>query len=376
MSRKKKSIAALGAAIAEREKNSTDQTSAVQQLVEAYLSTNNEAKRAKKIAEIKSRCGGLNELLSQNSELLTAEVEQALLRAATGYTVTDRTIRCVNGVKTVETKERHIPPSQPAIEFYLINKKGGDYSRNGGGSGNADGALAASAASGSKTAGSSAAAFDDAYDLGEDDDRRAQRPPLHSVAEIVERLQSLPQFKGIRFATLTGRDDDTTKSQVMADFESGITPILVATTVIEVGVDVPNANIIVIENAERYGLSALHQLRGRVGRGAAESWCFLVSDNASESVQKRLRFLCSTSDGFAVAQYDLETRGPGDFFGSRQHGLPTLQIADLMNDTRTLHAAQSEAVALLAEDPLLERPEHALLARQVEQMFDQAGAMN
>ena len=99
-------------------------------------------KRAKKIAEIKSRCGGLNELLSQNSELLTAEVEQALLRAATGYTVTDRTVRCVNGVKTVETKERHIPPSQPAIEFYLINKKGGDYSRNGGGSGNADGALA------------------------------------------------------------------------------------------------------------------------------------------------------------------------------------------------------------------------------------------
>lgn len=144
MSRKKKSIEAIGAAIAEREKNSTDQTSAVQQLVEAYLSTNNEAKRAKKIAEIKSRCGGLNELLSQNSELLTAEVEQALLRAATGYTVTDRTIKYkyVNGVKTVETKERHIPPSQPAIEFYLINKKGEDYSRNGGGSGNADGALA------------------------------------------------------------------------------------------------------------------------------------------------------------------------------------------------------------------------------------------
>ena len=113
-----------------------------------------------------------------------------------------------------------------------------------------------------------------------------------------------------------------------------------------------------------------------MGRGAAESWCFLVSDNASESVQKRLKFLCSTSDGFAVAQYDLETRGPGDFFGSRQHGLPTLQIADLMNDTRTLHAAQSEAVALLAEDPLLERPGHALLARQVEQMFDKAGAMN
>ena len=179
-----------------------------------------------------------------------------------------------------------------------------------------------------------------------------------------------------RVGLMHGKLKPKEKAEVMDDFKSGRLDALVSTTVIEVGVDVPNATIMVIENAERYGLSALHQLRGRVGRGAAESWCFLVSDNASESVQKRLKFLCSTSDGFAVAQYDLETRGPGDFFGSRQHGLPTLQIADLMNDTRTLHAAQSEAVALLAEDPLLERPEHALLARQVEQMFDKAGAMN
>ena len=179
-----------------------------------------------------------------------------------------------------------------------------------------------------------------------------------------------------RVGLMHGKLKPKEKAEVMGDFKSGRLDALVSTTVIEVGVDVPNATVMVIENAERYGLSALHQLRGRVGRGAAESWCFLVSDNASESVQKRLKFLCSTSDGFAVAQYDLETRGPGDFFGSRQHGLPTLQIADLMNDTRTLHAAQSEAVALLAEDPLLERPEHALLARQVEQMFDKAGAMN
>ena len=179
-----------------------------------------------------------------------------------------------------------------------------------------------------------------------------------------------------RVGLMHGKLKPKEKAEVMDDFKSGRLDALVSTTVIEVGVDVPNATVMVIENAERYGLSALHQLRGRVGRGAAESWCFLVNDNASESVQKRLKFLCSTSDGFAVAQYDLETRGPGDFFGSRQHGLPTLQIADLMNDTRTLHAAQSEAVALLAEDPLLERPEHALLARQVEQMFDKAGAMN
>lgn len=179
-----------------------------------------------------------------------------------------------------------------------------------------------------------------------------------------------------RVGLMHGKLKPKEKAEVMDDFKSGRLDALVSTTVIEVGVDVPNATVMVIENAERYGLSALHQLRGRVGRGAAESWCFLVSDNSSESVQKRLKFLCSTSDGFAVAQYDLETRGPGDFFGSRQHGLPTLQIADLMNDTRTLHAAQSEAAALLAEDPLLERPEHALLARQVEQMFDKAGAMN
>ena len=179
-----------------------------------------------------------------------------------------------------------------------------------------------------------------------------------------------------RVGLMHGRLKPKEKAEVMEDFKAGRLDALVSTTVIEVGVDVPNATVMVIENAERYGLSALHQLRGRVGRGAAESWCFLVSDNASESVQKRLRFLCSTSDGFAVAQYDLETRGPGDFFGSRQHGLPTLQVADLMNDTRTLRAAQSEAAALLTADPLLERPEHALLARQVEQMFDQAGAMN
>ena len=179
-----------------------------------------------------------------------------------------------------------------------------------------------------------------------------------------------------RVGLMHGKLKPKEKAAVMDDFKSGRLDALVSTTVIEVGVDVPNATVMVIENAERYGLSALHQLRGRVGRGAAESWCFLVSDNTAESVQKRLKFLCSTSDGFAVAQFDLETRGPGDFFGSRQHGLPTLQIADLMNDTRTLHAAQAEATALLAADPLLEAPEHSLLAAQVEQMFTKAGAMN
>lgn len=140
MSKKNKSLAALGAAIAEHEKlNNNAPTSAVQQLVEAFLSTNNPTKRAKKIAEIKSRSEGLNAMLEENGELVTAEIEQALYRAATGYTVTEHKTKYVNGIKTVETIEKNIPPSQAAIEFYLINKKPADYSRTGGVSGDSEG---------------------------------------------------------------------------------------------------------------------------------------------------------------------------------------------------------------------------------------------
>lgn len=142
VSKKKKSIAALGAAIAEHEKlNNSSSASVVQQLVEAFLSTNNPAKRAKKISEIKSRCSGIADLLAENTELLTAEVEQALIRAATGYTVTERKTKFVNGVKTVETVEKHIPPSNAAMEFYLINKKPENYSRTGGISGGGEGKI-------------------------------------------------------------------------------------------------------------------------------------------------------------------------------------------------------------------------------------------
>lgn len=142
MSKKKKSIAALGAAIAEHEKlNKNTSTSAVQELVEAFLSTNNLVKRAKRIAEVKSRREGIAGLFAENSELLTAEVEQALIRAATGYTVTEHKTKFVNGVKTVETIEKHIAPSQAAIEFYLINKKSEDYSRSGGTSGDSEGKI-------------------------------------------------------------------------------------------------------------------------------------------------------------------------------------------------------------------------------------------
>ena len=185
-----------------------------------------------------------------------------------------------------------------------------------------------------------------------------------------------PLLPGRRIALLHGRMKPKEKAEVMHAFKTGEVEVLVSTTVIEVGVDVPNATVMVIENAERYGLSALHQLRGRVGRGAAESCCILVSDHDSEAVRGRLRFLCRTADGFAIARYDLEHRGPGDFFGNRQHGLPTLRIADLMADTKALYAAQQEAAAMLQADPQLALPQHAALAAQVEQLFEKTGPMN
>lgn len=218
---------------------------------------------------------------------------------------------------------------------------------------NADDVLAESAASSSKTTGSPVPAFDEAYDLGEDDEQRAQRPPLHSVAEIVERLQSLPQFKGIRFATLTGRDDDTTKSQVMADFEAGITPILVATTVIEVGVDVAKASCIVIFDADRYGLSQLHQLRGRVGRGGTDSGAFLISRAPADSdAARRLDVIQGTLDGAEIAQADLEFRGAGDVLGDAQSGGKTgLKLLRVVKDMKIIEQARAEATQLVAADP-------------------------
>ena len=230
---------------------------------------------------------------------------------------------------------------------------------------NADDVLAESATSNSKTTGSPIPAFDEAYDLGEDDEQRAQRPPLHSVAEIVERLQSLPQFKGIRFATLTGRDDDITKSQVMADFEAGITPILVATTVIEVGVDVAKASCIVIFDADRYGLSQLHQLRGRVGRGGTDSGAFLISRAPADSdAARRLDVIQGTLDGAEIAQADLEFRGAGDVLGDAQSGGKSgLKLLRVVKDVKIIEHARVEATRLVAQDPDL--LEHVQLAGAV-----------
>jgi len=141
------------------------------------------------------------------------------------------------------------------------------------------------------------------------------------------------------------------KEAVMEGFVSGAISVVVSTTVIEVGVDVPNATVIVIENAERFGLSQLHQLRGRVGRGAHKSYCILVSDSENETARSRLKAMKETSDGFVISQLDLQLRGPGDFFGTRQHGLPEMAIANLYKDAAILKDAQKAARELTENDP-------------------------
>lgn len=150
-------------------------------------------------------------------------------------------------------------------------------------------------------------------------------------------------FPNLRVALLHGKMKGSEKERVMADFARGDYDLLVSTTVIEVGVDVPNATLMVIENAERFGLSQLHQLRGRIGRGSAKSWCILVSDATAAETVQRLKTLCATNDGFRIAQEDLSLRGPGDFFGSRQSGLPVFRLGNLAHDLQLLRDAQSAA---------------------------------
>jgi len=159
----------------------------------------------------------------------------------------------------------------------------------------------------------------------------------------------------------------------MSAFARGEVDVLVSTTVIEVGVDVPNAVIMVIENADRFGLAQLHQLRGRVGRGEYASTCILISDAQNEEARRRLRVMCQTTDGFRIADEDLQLRGPGDFFGNRQHGLPQLNIADLMSDAALLGAARRAAEELLRKDPLLSAAEHRPLVEAVERLFARVG---
>lgn len=220
----------------------------------------------------------------------------------------------------------------------------------------ASGSSARTAAGGrAPRAAADAIGIDDPYETFDENGETVARPPLHAVAEIADRLQKLPQFQGIRFATLTGRDKDDVKTQVMADFAGGETPILVSTTVIEVGVDVKQASCIVIFDADRYGLSQLHQLRGRVGRGGTNSWAFLISRAEPGSpAEQRLEVIHHSLDGAEIAQADLEFRGAGDVLGDAQSGgKSSLKLLRVVKDADMIADARTRAEQLLAADPEL-----------------------
>lgn len=220
----------------------------------------------------------------------------------------------------------------------------------------ASGSSARTAAGGRATrVAADAIGIDDPYETFDENGETVARPPLHAVAEIADRLQKLPQFQGIRFATLTGRDKDDVKTQVMADFAGGETPILVSTTVIEVGVDVKQASCIVIFDADRYGLSQLHQLRGRVGRGGTNSWAFLISRAEPGSpAEQRLEVIHHSLDGAEIAQADLEFRGAGDVLGDAQSGgKSSLKLLRVVKDADMIADARTRAEQLLAADPEL-----------------------
>ena len=191
---------------------------------------------------------------------------------------------------------------------------------------------------------------------------------LKAVTTYAKKLQT-EVFPDLKVDFLHGKMKPKEKEAVMAAFAAGETQVLVSTTVIEVGVDVPNAALIIIENAERFGLSQLHQLRGRVGRGKHQSYCVLITNTRSVEAMQRLRTLASTADGFKISEEDLKLRGPGDFFGSRQHGLPQMKLADLAGDMRLLSEAQDSARRLLMADPTLSQPENRPVLERVRTLF-------
>ena len=199
---------------------------------------------------------------------------------------------------------------------------------------------------------------------------------VKSAEAWAETLRSTV-FPDLRVSLLHGQMKGSEKEQTMAAFARGEADVLVATTVIEVGVDVPNATLMVVEDADRFGLSQLHQLRGRVGRGRAKSYCILVTHNRNEETLARLKALCRTNDGFRIAEEDLRLRGPGDFFGSRQSGLPAFRVADLSMDMATLKQAQEASAQWIEQWGDSDEPEARELRRRVGELFSRAeGTMN
>ncbi len=195
-------------------------------------------------------------------------------------------------------------------------------------------------------------------------------PDTLSATEYYDELRS-KWLDGIEIGLMHGKLSSAEKADLMNRFRDGEVKVLVSTTVIEVGVDCPNATVIIIENAERFGLSTLHQLRGRIGRGSDQSWCVLVSSSGSGSAKQRLNLLVETDDGFKIAMEDLKMRGPGDFLGSRQHGLPDLSVADIADDEKTMYTANSAADSILSKDPDLSS--NPLLLTSVRRLFNESG---
>ena len=208
--------------------------------------------------------------------------------------------------------------------------------------------------------------------------------PLVEESEMMQGIMSAEEyykkaqvpFKGYKLDLLHGKMTPKKKDEVMLKFKSGETQLLISTVVIEVGVDVPNAVIMVVENAERFGLSQLHQLRGRVGRGKAKSSCILVTDAKGDEAKARMRIMCETTDGFKIADEDLRLRGPGDFFGTRQHGLPKLKIADILTDTRILTQTQQLAVSIMEKDKLVNDENYRQVGRLVAKKIQSLQAVN
>ncbi len=191
---------------------------------------------------------------------------------------------------------------------------------------------------------------------------------LKSVEKLYE-IYSKEVFPSFRVEYIHGKMRQKDKDSIMERFKSKEIDILISTTVIEVGVDVPNSNIMVIENAERFGLASLHQLRGRVGRGEYKSYCILKYEGKSENVKERMKIMCETNDGFLISEKDLELRGSGDFFGTMQHGLPEFKIANLFEDIETLKKVQSVAIKILLDDPKLEKEENKTLKLLIKDKF-------
>jgi ATP-dependent DNA helicase RecG len=203
----------------------------------------------------------------------------------------------------------------------------------------------------------------------------SEKIDLAAATESYEHMRE-GIFSEVPIALLHGGMPTADKESVMDAFKRGETRILVSTTVIEVGVDVPNATLMVVEHAERFGLTQLHQLRGRVGRGEKQSYCILIAYGAlSEEAQQRLQTMVDTNDGFRIAETDLKLRGPGEFFGTRQHGMPEFRIADLISDGALLQKARDEAFSLLRGDPELTQSAHQSTRRRLTQLFGDKLAM-